>query len=207
MRRRIAPSTGRLQDFALTSATRFQHVPNIISSLRLISVPVLVFLAMRGDGTPFTWLLVAALVSDIADGLIARKYKLTSKVGALLDSIADALLMLVAGYGIWVFHPQVVLEYRLAFALVLTFWLLENVAALLRYGRLSSFHTYLSKAAGYAVGIFIGSLFVFGFHSWLLYLAAGLSTAGNLEELWLLSMLPTWKADVKGVWWVRSRVQ
>jgi CDP-diacylglycerol--glycerol-3-phosphate 3-phosphatidyltransferase len=48
-------------------------------------------------------------------------------------------------------------------------------------------------------------LFVFGFHAWLLYLAVGLSVAGNLEELWLLRLLPTWEADVRGAWWVLER--
>ncbi len=81
-------------------------------------------------------------------------------------------------------------------------WLLENLVALVRYGRLSSFHTYLSKVAGYLLGIFVGVLFVFGFHRWLLYAAAGASVIGNVEELLLLALLPQWRADVRGAFWV-----
>ncbi len=190
---------------AKMTPSRLRHVPNIISALRLLAVPVLVWLAWRHQQTAFAWLLVASLVSDIADGLIARLFAFTSRLGALLDSTADALLLLTAGYGALVFYPAVVWTHWPAAALLLGFWLFEAAAAILRYGRLSSFHTYLSKAAGYAMGIFIGVLFLFDFHLWLLYLAVGLSLCGNLEELWLLRLLPAWEPDVKGAWWVRRR--
>jgi len=78
----------------------------------------------------------------------------------------------------------------------------ENLAALLRYGKLSSFHTYLSRAAAYAMGIFIGVLFCFGFHLWLMRLALGVFLVATGEEFVLLGLLPTWTADVRGTWWV-----
>ncbi len=184
---------------------QLRHLPNVISALRLLAAPVLVWLAWRHQQTAFAWLLVASLVSDIADGLIARLFAFTSRLGAALDSTADALLLLTAVYGAMVFQPGVVRDHWRAVALLLGFWVVETAAALVRYGRLSSFHTYLSKAAGYAMGIFIGVLFLFDFHAWLLYLAVGASVAGNVEELWLLRLLPAWEPDVKGAWWVRRR--
>ena len=81
-------------------------------------------------------------------------------------------------------------------------WVVEALAALARYGRLSSFHTYASKVAGYLLGIFVGVLFVFGFYPWLLYVAVATSVLGNLEELVLLRLLPEWRADVRGAYWV-----
>jgi phosphatidylglycerophosphate synthase len=90
------------------AANPVRHGPNVISALRLLAVPVLVLLAWRHEARPFAWLLVAALVSDIADGLIARLFDFTSKLGALLDSTADALLLLSAGYGSLVFYPELV---------------------------------------------------------------------------------------------------
>lgn len=189
----------------MTPPTRLRHTPNVISALRLLAVPMLAWLAWRHERQAFAWLLVASLVSDIADGLIARMFAFTSRLGALLDSTADMLLLFTAGYGALVFYPAIIRRHWPAVALLLGFWGFEAAAALLRYGRLSSFHTYLSKAAGYAMGLFIGVLFLFDFHPWLLYLAVGLSVCGNLEELWLLKLLPAWEPDVRGAWWVRRR--
>lgn len=179
-----------------------RHLPNALSIARILATPVLVFLAARGSVEAFTWVLVPALLSDIADGLIARVFRLQSRLGALLDSIGDLLLLLASCYGVWVFHPEIVEAHRVALVALLVAWTLECVASLVRYGRLSSFHTYLSKVAGYLLGIFVGVLFVFGFQPWLLYLAVGVSVIGNLEELVLLGLLPEWRSDVRGVAWV-----
>lgn len=73
----------------------------------------------------------------------------------------------------------------------------------MRYGRLSSFHTYASKVAGYVLGFFIAALFVVGFVPWLFYAAAMLSLLSIAEELVLLWKLPQWRADVRGLWWMR----
>jgi phosphatidylglycerophosphate synthase len=177
-------------------------VPNLISAARLVAVPFLLALAFSRREHAFGVLLVIALASDVIDGMIARAFSLTSQLGARLDSLADALLLPVAAYGVWVFHPAVARDYRGAFALVLVLWIGEYVAALLRYGRLSSFHTYLARVAAYALGIFVGGLFVFGFVAWLMALAVVLAVAASLEEFALLWLLPKWHANVKGLWWV-----
>lgn len=179
-----------------------RHLPNALSIARILASPVLVGCAATGNERAFTWILIPALLSDIADGLIARIFRLQSPLGAMLDSTADLLLLLAAFYGVWVFYPDIVADHAVAGALVIGAGLLEAAVALLRYGRLSSFHTYLSKAAGYLLGILIGVWFVFGFQPWLLYLAVGVSVLGSLEEMVLLALLPTWRPDVRGLWWV-----
>jgi CDP-diacylglycerol--glycerol-3-phosphate 3-phosphatidyltransferase len=177
-------------------------VPNALSVARILAAPVLAGLAVVGNESVFTWVLIPALLSDIADGLVARLFHLQSKLGALLDSVADTLLVFVSIYGIWVFHRDVISHHAVECGVMVGAWVLENIASLLRYGRLSSFHTYLSKIAGYVLGIFVGVLFVFGFHPWLLHAAVAVSVLGNLEELVLLVLLPEWRSDVRGLAWV-----
>ncbi len=179
-----------------------RHLPNVLSIARILAAPVLVAMAAITNETAFTWILVPALLSDIADGLIARALHLQSKLGALLDSLGDVLLLLASFYGVFVFHPELVRDHWMAGTALLGTWLLESVAALLRYGRLASFHTYLAKVAGYLLGIFVGVLFVFGFHAWLMYLAVGASVLANLEGTALLVLLPQWRPDVRGLLWV-----
>ena len=179
-----------------------RHLPNIVSAARIAAAPVLLYCAAGGDHTAFTWVLVPALLSDIADGVLARALQLQSKLGALLDSIGDQLLLFTSIYGIWVFHREVITEHQAWCYVMVSAWVVEALAALVRYGRLSSFHTYASKVAGYLLGIFVGVLFVFGFHPWLLYVAVATSVLGNLEELVLLRLLPEWRADVRGTYWV-----
>lgn len=169
---------------------------------RIVAAPVLVYLALAAREEPFTWLLLAALLSDIADGLIARIYSFTSKLGSRLDTLADTLLWVAAVVGIWRFHPELVNDKWFVVVLVLGLWAFEHLVALLRYRKLTSFHTYATRAGAYALGIFIMSLFLWGLQPWLLYLAAALSIIGTIEELIIIAVLPTWTTDVRGLYWV-----
>ena len=179
-----------------------RNLPNLLSVIRMVAVPALVALAALERETAFTWVLIPALLTDIADGLIARVFHLESRLGAFLDSVADSSLLFAAVYGIWVFHPEVITGYPVLCGLAVGLWATENVAALLRYGRLSSFHTYASKITANLLGFFVGFLFLFGFQAWMFYVAAGASIASSLEELALLAVLREWRADVRGLWWV-----
>jgi CDP-diacylglycerol--glycerol-3-phosphate 3-phosphatidyltransferase len=180
-------------------------VPNLLSGARLLAVPVLIVLASQHEDRAFSWLLVAALLTDILDGLVARLFDAVTPLGAMLDSVADTLVLLTGAYGIWALHPEVLRDEWQPIAAILLFWGIETVAAWMRYGRLSSFHTYLSKVTANVLGIFLGVLFVFGFYPWMLYLAAVVSVLASIEELWLLRLLPRWETNVKGVWWVLRR--
>lgn len=181
---------------------RLRHLPNALSTARIVAAPVLLVLALADRQSLFTWILVPALLTDIADGWLARAFHLESKRGAFLDSVADSLLLVTSVFGIWTFHREVITANALLCGAVVALWVLENLVALLRYGRLSSFHTYASKTAGYLLGVYVGVLFVFGHYPWLLQLAAVLSILGSLEEFALLALLPQWRADVGGLWWV-----
>ena len=179
-----------------------RHVPNVLSGARALAVPVLLVLAFEEQRVAFTWVLIPALLSDVLDGWIARAFALESKLEAALDSVADSLMLFVSVYGVWVFHPEVIRGDAWLCGIAVGLWALEDVLALARYGRLSSFHTYLSKLVANLLGFFIGWLFLFGFEPWMLYLAAGTSIVASLEELALLRVLPEWRADVRGLWWV-----
>ena len=107
-----------------------RQLPNLLSGARLLASPVLAALAFMQQETVFTWVLIPALLSDILDGLIARMFALESRLGAILDSVADTLLMLVSCYGIWVFHPEVIREHAWLCGTAIGLWLLEDVLAL-----------------------------------------------------------------------------
>lgn len=186
---------------ALQASTRerWRHLPNAITLARVLSVPVLIALGWQGHETAFKWVLVPALLTDIVDGLLARVLAAESRLGAFLDSLADTLLWFVSVFGIWVFHRGVLTEHAILCTVTVTLWAAEYGLSLLRYGRLSSFHTYLAKVAGYGLGIYIGVLFVFGHYEWLLYAACLASILANLEEFALLALLPQWRSDVGGV--------
>jgi len=179
-----------------------RQLPNALSAIRILCAPVLLLLAITGYQVAFTWVLVVALLTDVADGWIARGFGLQSRLGARLDTVGDSLIWYAALAGLIAFQRDVLAMHAGLIGAVVCFWILESVLAWLRYRRLSSFHTYLSKAAGVLLSVWIGVLFVLGHQPWLLGVAAALSILANLEEMLLIGLLPQWRSDVKGAWWV-----
>jgi phosphatidylglycerophosphate synthase len=182
----------------------WRHFPNALSVTRIACAPLLLLLAFAGEQFLYTWVLVPALLTDAADGWIARAFGWQSKLGARLDSLGDSLVWFAGLAGLLAFQREVLFEHRWWIGAAVAVWLLENVCAWIRYRRLSSFHTRLSKLAGVLMGGYVCVLFVFGQQDWLLFIAAGTSVVASIEELWLLALLPEWRADVPGVWALRG---
>src|SRR5438094_3807871 len=72
-------------------------LPNLITLARLLSVPVTVWLIVDERYGAAFWLFVAAGVSDALDGFIAKRFDRRTRLGALLDPVADKA-MLVSVY-------------------------------------------------------------------------------------------------------------
>lgn len=73
---------------------RILTVPNVLSTLRLLGVPLFLWLMLgpEADGWAFT-LLIAQGVTDFLDGKLARVLDQSSRLGALLDPFVDRLYM------------------------------------------------------------------------------------------------------------------
>jgi cardiolipin synthase len=72
---------------------RLTQLPNTITVLRLILVPVLIALLHRGHYQAAFWLFLVAGLSDGLDGLLARRFHWQSHLGGILDPVADKVLM------------------------------------------------------------------------------------------------------------------
>lgn len=80
---------------AQDGGTRVLTWPNLISALRLASVPVFAWLAWQGHDLAALVVLALAGASDWLDGVVARRFDQYSRLGELLDPAADRLFILV----------------------------------------------------------------------------------------------------------------
>ena len=182
------------------------NLPNGISLCRLMLVPVMLWCCITGNRWLFTWLLFIALISDIADGMIARIFHLETDFGSVLDACADMGMYISAVTAIFVFQRAFIQEYWIAICIILAFYIVEKVKTYMKYGKIfNAFHTWLSKATAYLQGAFIMSLFFWGIKPYFFYPAMVLSIAANIEEMILTSILPTYEHDVRGLYWILKR--
>jgi cardiolipin synthase len=99
----------------------FKHIPNILTIIRFFLIPFIVYYAMKNNYILSIVFLTLSGFTDIADGYIARKYKLVSDFGKLMDPLADkctqlATLFVLVVQGIiplWILIVLVIKEFLL----------------------------------------------------------------------------------------------
>ena len=141
-------------------------------------------------------------ISDVLDGYVARKTNTVSKSGAILDSVADFILVAVM---LILFIPMLILDWWQIY------WIsaiaLIRCASLLigfiKYRALSLLHTYANKGTG-----FILFCFPFLYHIADLTIAAiiicSAASLSALEELFITVKSKELNRDVKGVLAVKA---
>ena len=177
-------------------------IPNVLSLFRVVATPVLILFIILKAETAFAWLIAIAFFTDILDGWIARKFNQHSAIGSVLDSTGDTLTVLTGVVGLGIFKTSFFTQYISLLWVVLGLHLLQLALALWRYHKPSAFHSYAAKVSAFAIGFFIIGTFHFGFYLPLFYVALILLAIDAIEESILVFLLPEWKSDVKGIWWV-----
>ncbi len=130
---------------AVTASDRVVTLPNALSLLRLLGVPVFFWLVLAERDGPAVLVLMVGGVTDYLDGKIARAWGQTSRLGTLLDPAADRLYILATLIGLTI---RDVVPLWLTLVLVGRDVLLATTLPLLRrhgYGPLPVH--YLGKAA------------------------------------------------------------
>jgi cardiolipin synthase (CMP-forming) len=68
-------------------------IPNLITLLRLILVPIIIWLMLAGHTRLAFTAFVVAGISDAADGFLAKRFNMETELGAYLDPLADKMLI------------------------------------------------------------------------------------------------------------------
>ena len=70
------------------------NIPNILTLGRIVITPIIVYAILRGEPEFALALMIAAGITDMLDGAIARYFDQRTTVGAYLDPLADKLMLI-----------------------------------------------------------------------------------------------------------------
>lgn len=73
-----------------------RHLPNALTILRMLLVPLLALRVLQHDYTAALCITFIAAVTDALDGLLARRFNWQSRLGGILDPLADKLMLIVS---------------------------------------------------------------------------------------------------------------
>jgi len=92
--RRSPAQPAKVRIRAVTMRGLGLNLPNLISLVRLFMVPLEIWLILVGRYGLAFWILVAAGISDALDGFIAKRFDRRTRLGALLDPVADKAMLI-----------------------------------------------------------------------------------------------------------------
>ena len=149
---------------------------------------------------PEVWLaamLGAGFVSDVFDGILARRWGSATDALRVADSAADTIFYLgVLGAAAESAWPVL----RARIALVVALLALEALRMAfdwVKFRRMASYHSYASKLWGILLAMAAFALLYFHGGFWLLTLALAWGILCDVEGLAMSALLPVWTADVK----------
>jgi cardiolipin synthase len=79
----------------LSTHENIYTIPNILTVTRLVAAPIVGYLILHGHHVWAVGLFAYAGITDLVDGWIARKWKLQTVVGSVIDPMADKALMTI----------------------------------------------------------------------------------------------------------------
>ncbi|HEY9881725.1 MAG TPA: CDP-alcohol phosphatidyltransferase family protein [Leptolyngbyaceae cyanobacterium] len=175
---------------------RLTRIPSLLVGLRFAIAPLLLFDALdHQTGPGFVIGYLIAILSDIFDGIIARRLGISTAQLRQADSWADIFLFLCLAASTWLVFPQVILAFRIPLLMALAAQLSLFAISLVKFRKLPSFHTYTAKIWGLTLLVATVALFGFGY-SGALWGAIALCLINSLEEIAITLILPEWQCDV-----------
>ena len=179
------------------------QIPLALTLLRLVLAPLMLLLSGGPHPVLFGLILTAAFLSDIFDGVLARRLGVATASLRRLDSAVDIVFYLGVGAALWRLRPEVVRAHLVLVAAVVGLEVLRLAIERLKYGRKASYHLWSAKAWG--IALFAGSLALLCFDGRSFWFALMLwpGVIENLEGLAVTCLLPVWIHDVPTVFQVR----
>jgi phosphatidylglycerophosphate synthase len=147
---------------------------------------------------PFLVLFGIGLLSDLLDGVLARRLGLESDFGARLDQWGDFALWVSFAVGaIWLW-PEIVRREAPYAAVGITCLLLPTAVAYAKYRSVPGYHTLLAKLTSVLMGIAVPLLLLFDF-AWPFRVAALSLVLSAADEIAITCLFPECRHDVPSV--------
>lgn len=174
---------------------QMRNIANLITITRILGTTVLVFIKPFSE--PFFIIYSICGISDILDGMIARKMNLVSKNGQILDSIADFFMVIVFVF-IFMLNFKFPLFGTHWVIIILIIRLTSLSVGFIRYKQLTFLHTYANKLTGIVLFCFPFMYIGLGLYTTTI-LVCFIASISAMEELIINTVSKKLCRDIKSI--------
>jgi phosphatidylglycerophosphate synthase len=171
--------------------------PEVLIAFRAACAPAIFVLAcFRFPGPLLAGIVLAAFVSDVFDGVVARRLGCATAGLRHADTVVDTVFYVTAAVALRVAVPGVFDRASLPLALLIVIHVSRTTFELTKYGRIASYHMWSSKALGVLIVVAMSVVFLTEQPSVIVTLALWGAIVNELEGFLASVILPRWRADV-----------
>jgi CDP-diacylglycerol--glycerol-3-phosphate 3-phosphatidyltransferase len=175
----------------------FKFIPLVLTVLRVMLGPVVVVLAFW---SPMPWAfavcLIVAFLSDVFDGVIARKLGIATAFLRRMDSIADSVFYLCALFAAWYLHSDILKPHLFLLSILAGIELARYCFDLYKFGKEASYHMWSSKFWGVTLLVAFMCVLVQEAGGWPIALTLYAGIVADIEGLLISMILKQWRTDV-----------
>lgn len=124
-----------------TAPVKNFNIPNILSSLRVILLPILYVFALIGMRLEFLIGYIIIGSTDALDGFLARLLNQVTKLGKFLDTVADILFYFSTLFFIFYFYPDRIAPNTWLLIVFMCFYLGAFIVSIAKTGKPMQIHT------------------------------------------------------------------
>ncbi|WP_308003717.1 CDP-alcohol phosphatidyltransferase family protein [uncultured Chryseobacterium sp.] len=185
----------------------------LLIATRFCLAPIILLSAyFKGEESRFLILslMYFGLLTDIFDGIIARKAGVSSEKLRRLDSQTDLIFWLSLGFAAYFLNSELIKNEWKGVALIFVMEALCYVISWLKFGKETCTHAFLSKMWG--LSLLIAFTYLIGFQQagWAFYLTVVLGFIAHIDVILIILILPKWQYDVPSsyhAWKIRKGKQ
>ncbi|MEM9820545.1 MAG: CDP-alcohol phosphatidyltransferase family protein [Bacteroidota bacterium] len=140
--------------------------------------------------------MLLGFLTDVFDGIIARRLGIASDHLRKLDSVVDRIFWLLILLSIYLMYPVFIKSVCFKISLVLILEIVVVLLCFFRFGKMPSPHNYLSKAWGCFVLLAFCEIVLFGHSVYLFNIMIVLGMISRIESLLIYLLLNRWERDI-----------
>jgi phosphatidylglycerophosphate synthase len=174
-----------------------KQVPLYLTALRALLAQVVVLLAIfYPSPAAFGLCLVLAFLSDVFDGILARRLGIATPTLRRLDSLADTVFYVAAVFAAWHLHPAVIQEHKSELLALGSLELARYAFDWVKFRREASYHMWSSKLWGLALFAGFFALLTLGISGLPVTIAIYTGIVADVEGIAISLVLRQWRTDV-----------
>jgi phosphatidylglycerophosphate synthase len=171
--------------------------PQLLVAFRAACAPGLFVLACyRFPGFVLAAVVIAALVSDVLDGVVARRMGIATATLRYADTIVDTIFFIAAAVSLRVAVPDAYDGLWFPLVSLIVVHVSRATVELTKYGRIAAYHMWSSKVLGLLLVASLVTAFLTGRPTPLLGAGLWLGVANELEGFLASLVLREWRCDV-----------